>query len=335
MSSKNSTGVGKTKLSAKNRTQNPLNGIQLSSDKYQEIKSNGGFFLEKYCRFEKKENSSIDFEGIKSIAETKDMLKNLKNTKGGSVYLSSLFGNAEILEESMVGSIGVKFGVRVCYVPPSDTRKTYNVNKFSDTKAYNLMPAVINVDGEEVTYQQSSKFVPIVSYERDILDKTLGEIDYEDDNLGEEISCYLDQLVTTDSFTFLFNKLFATTKVASLVGVYLYDGFIESVGMAESEREEGVMGSKGKWREKILENTKDKLAEMFKSSYYSNDEKVFSDDSDSSRKRRNRLKGNMMPKLTKSLDKSVKFKQLRRMVDRPFDKFGNEHISPLDGLLGD
>lgn len=320
---------------AKNRTQNPLNGIQLSSDKYQEIKSNGGFFLEKYCRFEKKENSSIDFEGIKSIAETKDMLKNLKNTKGGSVYLSSLFGNAEILEESMVGSIGVKFGVRVCYVPPSDTRKTYNVNKFSDTKAYNLMPAVINVDGEEVTYQQSSKFVPIVSYERDILDKTLGEIDYEDDNLGEEISCYLDQLVTTDSFTFLFNKLFATTKVASLVGVYLYDGFIESVGMAESEREEGVMGSKGKWREKILENTKDKLAEMFKSSYYSNDEKVFSDDSDSSRKRRNRLKGNMMPKLTKSLDKSVKFKQLRRMVDRPFDKFGNEHISPLDGLLGD
>lgn len=320
---------------AKNRFQNPLSGIQLSTDKYQEVKSNGGFFLEKYYRFEKKENSSIDFEGIKSIVETKDMLKDLKNTRGGSIYLSSLFGNAEILDETMIGSIGVKFGVRVCYIPPSDIRKLYSVSKFSDTKAYNLKPAIINVDGEEVTFQESSKFVPIVSYERDVLDRTLGEVNYEDANLGEDVSCYLDQLVETDSFTFLFNKIFATTKVSSLTAIYLYDGFIESVGIAESEREEGVMGSKGKWKEKILENTKDKLAEMFKSSYYSNDEKVFSDDSGSKRKRRRKLKGNMMPKLTKNLDKSVKFKQLRRMVDRPFDKFGNEHISPLDGLLGD
>ena len=126
-----------------------------------------------------------------------------------------------------------------------------------------------------------------------------------------------------------------TKKIPALIGIYYYDGFIESLGLSDSERDEGFIGTKGSWKEKILKQTKEQLADMFKDNYFAKERRTFGNNFDLFRRSRERLRGNNMPNLRKNFDKSVKRKQLRREVSRPFDMFGNEHVSPLDGLLGD
>ena len=318
----------------RDRMINPLEGINIEQEKYDLAKQIGGFFVEYYYKFEKKEEGAEEvfvFEGIKSINEFKEFIENM-NYKAAN--LTDYFGNAKIVDNKIEGSIGVKFGVRINYIPPTSVFVQNNSSKFEESRTLSLNAATVNVAGNSVTYNESRSFFTLASYERDVVDKRFEEININDPFLGEEIDCYIKELAKSKDLRFFFNKLLMTDKIPALLGIYYYDGFIESVGLAESERGEFI-GSKGPWRERILKQTKEQLADMFESSYFSRERKIFKNNFDFFKRSRNRVRKNIMPNLRKNLDKSVKRKQLRKEISRPYDKFGNEQVSPLDGLLGD
>ena len=316
---------------SKNRQTNPLDNLSFTGDEFNKIKNTGGFFLEKYFSATPKEG--VELEGLKSVEETKLFLTSHSDKEK---YISELFGDAKVVKNKLQGSIGLKFGVRISYVPPSNTQSVSpKISSYNKNRAIYLNKASPTVDGVTTLWNGSDKYIPIISYEQDILDRKIKEFDLSSDTLGEDIECYLDKLSDSEEFNFFFNKLMITNKLTSLLAIYNYTSFIESIGMSESEREEGILGSKGRWKEKILKNTRSVLADMFSSCYYSNDKKLEFTNEDTKRKAKKRFKKNIMPKLRKNLDKSVKFKQLRRMIDRPFDKFGNEKVSVIAELLGD
>ncbi len=51
-----------------------------------------------------------------------------------------------------------------------------------------------------------------------------------------------------------------------MMAMYMYDAFIDSIGIDESEREEGRENrGNGNWKDKILDDTKDRCRAMFAS----------------------------------------------------------------------
>ena len=118
-----------------------------------------------------------------------------------------------------------------------------------------------------------------------------------------------------------------------MVSIYCYDGFVQSVGLGENEREEGEEGSRGNWRQVLLKRTKKNLHMMFVSNLKSmSNRKNKFDDGDRSQKRYRRKR---YPKQLQNVDKTVKWWQLRKKVSRPFDKNGNPVINIVNKLFGD
>jgi hypothetical protein len=129
---------------------NPLHGVSIASEQIDEIKSNGGFFLEKYLRITDKppspnapqttgrpseellsesrydmswlENRDSKLKGVVNIDTFKQFLAENADNIPAEANVSDFFGNAKtkLTEEGYRGSIGIKFGVRLCYIPPED-----------------------------------------------------------------------------------------------------------------------------------------------------------------------------------------------------------------------
>lgn len=310
---------------------NPLEGLALDSEGFQDLQDTGGLFIEKYFVADPKKGTRLS--GVKSIKETRRFFKDYRNKEK---YVSEMFGDAKVVNKKLQGSLGLKFGVRICYVPPVGMiGGTPAKSKYNKSRAFNVKSATISVDGSNKTHAPSKKYFPLISYEQDILDRKVKEFDLSDDNLGEDIQCYLDKLLESDDLDFLFNGLLGARNTASLIAIYYYDGFIESIGIDDTEREEGIVGTRGRWKETIMKRTRELLADMFSASYYSYDDQFSFENREISIKARKLLNRSKSPKLRKNFSKNVKRKQIRRLIDRPYDMFGNEKISVISDLLGD
>ena len=100
-------------------------------------------------------------------------------------YLSDLFGDAEITldghnrPDGIIGSLGFKFGVRLCFIPPdtfSPPSPTVEQKAYSQyEKAYHLPSA-----GSPGT----SHMFPLAIFEKDVLDEKLSEVLWDDKNFG-------------------------------------------------------------------------------------------------------------------------------------------------------
>ena len=84
-----------------------------------------------------------------------------------------------------------------------------------------------------------------------------------------------------------------------------------------------------------MKRTRELLADMFNSCYYSYDDQFSFGNREISFKARKLIKRNKSPKLRKNFAVNVKRKQLRKLIERPYDRFGNEKISVVSDLLGD
>ena len=313
-------------------TTNPFDNAIFTQEDYSRFKQTGLYFLEHYFVLETKTGDSSLINGVKSTQEIKEILQNLEDkTKNISDY----FGNAEIVDQAIEGSIGIKFGIRLCMVPPTGfVQSKAPISSFSSSKSYRMAPATVTVDGQQAVYQESQTIIPLCSFEQDIEDKKINEIDLSSSTLGEQIECYLDNLASTKEFNFIFNKLLPTNKITSLIALYYFDGFIESVGLADSEREEGKLGSKGNWREKILEETKTKVSDMFKSAYMSRENNLDVIDLDINRRQRKRIDLNIVPQIKLNIGMNVKRRKLRRIVYTHCEQ-DDEQLSLLESFLGD
>ena len=313
---------------------NPLEGVELTD----EDKKSGVFFLEKYLVItprpvsaasaaqDLEERYPTQYRGVTGIKQFQDELRSYSGDTDR--LISESMGNAQvILEDSSdsqyVGSIGIKFGVRLCYSPP----KSFSASGATTVdRAFRAKP----LEG----YAGSAYYFPVASYEQDISDRKLSEIDLEDPNLGEELKCYVDRLSMTEEFDFFVNKLLMTRRVSSMMAIYFYDGFIDSLGLGENEREEGKE-SRGneRWKGKILDDTKDRCRALFASFY-----RTMDTDKNSTREARERntkgLFANLMPKGLFNIDGSVKWWQRARIVDRPYDRDGKDCANELMDIFG-
>ena len=105
--------------------------------------------------------------------------------------------------------------------------------------------------------------------------------------------------------------------------MYSYDAFIESIGLSIEEREDDSLGSKGRWKSKILRNTKKQLRNLFAGFYREMEDMKDKDENDGRGIGLGFLKS-FSPAGLINLNGSVKWWQLRRLVDRPYDKDGND-----------
>lgn len=329
----------------------PLDGEVLTADQLE----NGGFFIEKYVKLVDKppeesenvpdfiKNRPDHLRGVVNIDSLRDYLEekmiNNDNFAMEEYNLSDLFGDAEILEDAnglptgFVGSIGFKFGVRLCYLPPASFEPptfTEEQKKIAQLeKAYNVKPA---------SSSPKSRYIfPLASFEKDVFDQNLAEVEWDDNWFGEDLRCYIDNLSRSPEFKLIFDNVFPLKRVASIVSIYSYFGFFSAIGEDPSERHEDYLKEPDEdlddvWREGLFDTTKHVCFRMFKS-YYNTDSWDWNWDWDNDFSFGLFFK-DLFPTIFTNLDPSVRWWQRWRVQKtRPFDKEGNECQGPFGEIF--
>jgi hypothetical protein len=314
-------------------SENPINQYviedpSVDSQSIAEELQKGYFYLERYVRVIGRTGQ----EQVFNIREFQEFLRNLSFDPES--YISQNFGNASVLAGTLVGSIGIKFGVRVIYCGPSGAAgPQFDIpdNHMSE-RTYNLASGEITIrkEGQEdikIPINNSGKPIPVAIFEQDVTDKKMSEINLDDENMGEDLKCYIDNLVETDEFNLLFEQIFPVKSYVSLFGIYSYYGFFESIGKDEDnedENQEDPSKLKEGWKSKIFRNTKKELRKTFNSIYRTDDD-VQEERSGKNRERNTQFLKNLVPQISLKLDTSVKWWQSFRIIDfKPFDADGNE-----------
>ena len=314
-------------------TENPISqyvieGTDLDTQAIAQDLEKGFFYLERYIRL-------IGTTGQEQVFNIKEFQQFIRNSSfDPESYISQNFGNAGILAGTLAGSIGIKFGVRVVYCGPSGgmgVQFSRPDNYISErTYSHGLGEITVRKEGQEdikIPIHNSMNPIPIAVFEQDVTDKKMSEINLEDENMGEDLKCYIDNLVETKNFNLLFEQIFPVKSYVSLFGIYSYYGFFESIGKDEDNEEENQEDPsklQEGWKSKIFRNTKKELRKTFNSIYRTDD------DAQEERKGRNKDRDtqflkNLVPQINLKLDVSVKWWQSFRIVDfKPFDPDGNE-----------
>ena len=301
---------------AKEDLKSPLGPIKKTLE---DIEKTGVMYLEKFIRVIQKDFT----EQVMTIPEFQSMIRNREIYSEDS-RISDHFGNAfVILGNKLEGSIGVKFGVRLIMCVP----KSLGLTSTLDSVKERLPNTIISGDTPVGILH-----IPIASYELDIMDEKIGEIDLEDPNMGEDLKCYVDQLSEDPDFTLLFEKIFKTKSFVSIFSVYSYDNFIESIGKIEVEDEKRRRKINQGWKKRIFNDTKKVLRKQFRSVYNSQD------DTGGGRASRNRdanlnfLK-NLIPSVYLNVS-GIGFLQRLRIVDAdPFDENGQPCANEFQNLF--
>ena len=288
----------------------------------EEHKKNGTFFVEKYIK-------RIDKNGdiqILSIDEMKRELRTL-SLSNPDAKISDLFGDARIVANSIVGSIGLKMGVRLVYCPPKGTINFNEVNINWDKERAGFIGNV-NINGEVIEVIH----IPMVSFEQDLKDRKMKDFNLSSVTLGEELKCYVDKMVMDKDFILLFSTIFKTKTFASLFGIYSFYNFFESIGVVEIE-EDKQDNINHKWKRKIFDETKVLLRNQFRSVYRSDDDEK-KDGQRRAKQDYSKFIKNLLPDAYLGLDSSVMWFQTLRLLDyNPFDIDGEECLSDFQKLF--
>ena len=276
------------------------------------VPEEGLMFVEKYLRVINKDNT----EEVMTIAEFKRNLDNNPDIDT-NLKISDYFGNATLLNNRVIGTIGVKFGVRLVYVPSPSLGITTNLD---ETR-------------ERVGKIGNYHHIPLASFEHDVLDKQIKDIDFDDENMGEDLKCFIDGLVETDEFKIMFDAVLKPTVFSSLFAIYSFYNFYESIGIEEVE-EDRLDNIKKKWKRVIFDDTKKILKRQFRSIYRLDDDDIRED------ARREKLQfdaefvANLLPNAYLGLDSSIMWWQSFRIVDtKPFDSEGEECLNDFQKLF--
>jgi hypothetical protein len=281
----------------------------------QTFPSKGAMFLEKYIRTISKEGT----EQVMTVKEFEQLITSPGRFDENS-KLSDHFGDATVLNGKFYGTIGVKFGVRLIYVPHEDSGITSNLDSSK----------------ERVGKIGNHHHIPLAHYEHDVLDKVIKDIDFDDENMGEDLKCYVDKLAETDDFKFMFETVIKTTTFTSLFGIYSYYNFFESIGLGPNEVEEDRQKKiKNKWKRKVFDDVKTTLKRQFRSTYRSDD-----DEYEGSRQEKRQFDAqwlsNLLPESYIGLDGSIRWWQSARIVDvKPFGKDGEDCLNDFQKLFKD
>ena len=317
---------------AKANMNHALNGTTISDERFAEIQQRGGFYLEKYVVSQPKEDTKPQLlnpiSGIQSIAEFKSFLNRNRFVFTPNSNISDFFGDAVLSGkgDEYEGSIGIKYGVRLCYIPPEGTELNLSIDQYSrDQRSFVQGIATLQTDSGQSPLPASKYSFPIASFEQDIIDIKMKELLDSDDNLNQELKCYIDKLVETPNFKHLFDNVLQIKKIPSIYMIYSYNNFLTSLG-DETERDEGddenpiSPSNFGK----IFNDSRKEARKLFVAFYRNNDRHPPNEEDDNE---------DIVQQAQRSILDNIKFlnrsefswdiqRRLRR--DSPFDKEGNE-----------
>ena len=178
--------------------------------------------------------------------------------------------------------------------------------------------------------------MPIASFEQDVLDKKMSEINLEDENFGEDLKCYIDNLVQTEDFKTIFEYCFSPQTYCSLFAAYSFYGFFESIGKDEEnaeESDEDPSRLKEQWKYRVFDDTKKALRKTFNSIYRTDDDEP-EERAGRDKERNAKYLSNLMPNAFLNLDPSVKWWQSLRITEvKPFDADGKECLNAFQKMF--
>ena len=313
---------------------------------------NGFFYLEKYVRTIEKDGT----QQVHSVGQFQDLIRN--SGFDPESYISDHFGDAQIVNDEMIGSIGVKYGVRLCYVMPREATYAANMNLAKRERSYRFKPATASIKIPDSivnqlpspikeTIQPYTVFefegafqdiLPLVSYERDISDYKIEEIDLQDKDLGEDIKCYIDKMTEEEDYKMLFEYIFPSRTFVSLLGTYSFYGFFASIGEADDERNREGINLPGEdwWQDFVFNDTRKRLRKMFSSAYKSDDDTYDEEEAEGSRNNQRRFLKNILPNVYLNLDSDVNWFMRRRIIaEKPFDADGKPCKGAFQKLFED
>jgi len=306
----------------------PLDGTTLSREELEGLQKNGGFYLEKYIVCSPKEGLRPEIfipdniKGITSLSELKGYLSNYSFQFDQAKSVSEYFGDATLNETQTEyeGTIGIKYGVRLCYVPKPGfepvpvSQENISIAKANRTYIHNLS----NLEGKISNFT-----FPLASYEQDIIDVSMKELIESDENFNQELKCYVDKLAETEEFRHFMDNVITITKIPSLMMIYSFNFFLPSLGDS-SERDGGdeetvSPDSIGK----VMNDSKSEARKLFVSFYKNNDRDPPNEDEDVDfvSQAQKQAVSNLS-----FIDFSTFSFDIRRRLkrDKPFDKYGEE-----------
>lgn len=320
-----------------------LTELGLTSDQLASVAEQGGLFIEKYIRTidKPRQGPSLQNEiredqqdppylqvirqrpetlkGVCNIAEFRQWASVAKEQIPNELNISDLFGDAFVptgTTGDYEGSIGIKFGIRISLIP-NEALKADLANGSWDTEA---------VAREKSFSFADTSVVPLVTYERDIKDVKFDDLDFDDSNLGEDLKCYIDKLVSTEDYRLVMDYLFGLRRVPTIMSIYMNHSFVASVGASQSERDDDakLLGfidrTSDAWKAEILEDTKKECRRLF-AAFYRSDDFEPQDDNDASLRE---ITSRFLPGLFGVNRGLMHWLRRRKLRNRPFDKDGNK-----------
>ena len=143
--------------------------------------------------------------------------------------------------DALEGSIGIRYGLRLCYIPTSGFAGEVESNSgetglgSADFQEYAALQKAYNLNaGVRIgTLLPQTKYMfPLVSVELDVLDESLGELA---DNLisGYDMTCMSSLLVSDPKFRLLFKHVLSLPRIMSLLAIYTTKAFLPSIGQGD------------------------------------------------------------------------------------------------------
>lgn len=254
----------------------PLEDADLTTEDIRRLSEEGGFYLEKYLVVTPKENIGTEIEvvdnikGLTTISEFKAYMTNYLFQFDQSKSISDYFGNAVLneTESDYEGTIGIKYGVRLCYVPKigfepiSITGENEQIALANRSYVHRLS----SLDGKI-----SKHTFPIASYEQDITDVTIKELVESNSNLNQDLKCYIDKLCETKEFRHFMDNVITITKIPSIMMIYSFNFFIPSLGDSSERDTQETQVIPPDAIGKIMNDSKAEARKLFVSFYKNND----------------------------------------------------------------
>ena len=116
----------------------------------------------------------------------------------------------------------------------------------------------------------AKKIFPLVTYEKDLSDVKVVDLNLDDDNFGEDLNCYIEELLKTPEMSLVFDYCIPVRRATSLMAIYSNYAFLSSVGEHPQERDVDNGDTPTEyWKSVVLYQTKNSLRRLFISNYSS------------------------------------------------------------------
>ena len=174
------------------------------------------------------------------------------------------------------GSSGIKYGIRVSAVVPSDF---ISAEKLQELK--NDANLVYRSQLEKsLLFEDGVLVLPLVQEEMHVVDAKFLHFDPFNGAEPYDLECLINKIVKKPEFTLMFDKLFNFRQASSMLSIYCMETLPASIGRGEGERAEGASNSPDvdDWDRTINKFGKNFLRREFKSIYLSNTEDGLSPD---------------------------------------------------------